>query len=74
MTDNAFTATACAVSHGTCVEGKIFAYIRNPDLPLRYTICMALRLRQIELSTKNSVWPSVKDYLALYACAKSRQP
>jgi len=36
----------------------------DPDLPIHYTTFMALRLRQMELSAK-SLWPSVKDHIAL---------
>ena len=36
--------------------------IRDRDLPIRYTTDMALRLRQMELFAKKSVWPCAKEH------------
>jgi len=67
---------ACAVSRHLCVEAnfsRIFE-IRDPDLPIRYTTFMAVRLRQTELFAKIVYGPVLKNtHTALWACAKSRQ-
>jgi len=50
---------ACSISHDLCVGGNfsdIFE-IPGPDLPIHYTTCMALRLRQTELSAKTAYFP-----------------
>ena len=50
---------ACAVSRDLCVAAncsRIFE-IPDPDLPIHYTIFMALRLRQMELSAKTVYGP-----------------
>jgi len=44
----------------TYVQGANFAYIfeiPDPDLPIHYTTCMALRLKQMKLSAKTVYGP-----------------
>jgi len=52
-------------------KGANFSHIfeiPDPDLPIHYTTFMALRLRQMELSTKTVYGPVLKT-----TCAKARQ-
>jgi len=61
---------AWAVSRNLCI-GANFSHIfeiPDPDLPNGATIKTNGDIRQ------NSLWPYVKDRIALCACAKSRQP
>jgi len=53
---------ACSISHDLCIGGN-FSHIfeiPDPDLPIHYTTCMALRLRQMELSAKIAYFPLLK--------------
>jgi len=67
---------ACAVSRDLCVGGKFSPHNLNPWSWFAYSLYnfYGATIKTNGVIRQNSLWPCVKDHIALCACAKSRQP